>query len=97
MYKTEAIITKVENFKENHLSISVYSSEYGQKSLVVFGGKSKKKISTYVKGSFNNIEFNNNIFGNGEMNEGTDKIELWYENNSFSMVRNKNQIFVTIN
>ena len=44
MYKTEAIITKVENFKENHLSISVYSSEYGQKSLVVFGGKSKKKI-----------------------------------------------------
>ena len=44
MYKTQAIITKVENFKENHLSISVYSSEYGQKSLVVFGGKSKKKI-----------------------------------------------------
>ena len=43
MYKTEAIITKVENFKENHLSISVYSSQYGQKSLVVFGGKSKKK------------------------------------------------------
>ncbi len=60
MYKTEAIITKVENFKENHLSISVYSSEYGQKSLVVFGGKSKKKNSTYVKGSLNNIEFDNN-------------------------------------
>ena len=59
MYKTEAIITKVENFKENHLSISVYSSEYGQKSLVVFGGKSKKN-STYVKGSLNNIEFDNN-------------------------------------
>ena len=60
MYKTEAIITKVENFKENHLSISVYSSEYGQKSLIVFGGKSKKKNSTYVKGSLNNIEFDNN-------------------------------------
>ena len=60
MYKTEAIITKVENFKENHLSISVYSSEYGQKSLVVFGGKSKKKNTSYVKGSFNNIEFDNN-------------------------------------
>ena len=60
MYKTEAIITKVENFKENHLSISVYSSQYGQKSLVVFGGKSKKKNTTYVKGSFNNIEFDNN-------------------------------------
>ena len=60
MYKTEAIITKVENFKENHLSISVYSSEYGQKSLVVFGGKSKKKNSTYVKGSLNNIEFDDN-------------------------------------
>ena len=60
MYKTEAIITKVENFKENHLSISVYSSEYGQKSLVVFGGKSKKKNPTYVKGSLNNIEFDSN-------------------------------------
>ena len=60
MYKTEAIITKVENFKENHLSISVYSSQYGQKSLVVFGGKSKKKNTTFVKGSFNNIEFDNN-------------------------------------
>ncbi len=60
MYKTEAIITKVENFKENHLSISVYSSQYGQKSLVVFGGKSKKKNTSYVKGSFNNIEFDNN-------------------------------------
>ena len=60
MYKTEAIITKVENFKENHLSISVYSSEYGQKSLVVFGGKSKKKNSLYIKGSLNNIEFDNN-------------------------------------
>ena len=55
MYKTEAIITKVENFKENHLSISVYSSEYGQKSLVVFGGKSKKKNSTYFNGSLNNL------------------------------------------
>ncbi len=54
MYKTDAIITKVEN---NHLSVSVYSSEYGQKSLVVFGGKSKKKNTSYVKGSFNNIEF----------------------------------------
>ena len=60
MYKTEAIITKVENFKENHLSISVYSSQYGQKSLVVFGGKSKKKNTVYVKGALNNIEFDNN-------------------------------------
>ena len=50
MYKTEAIITKVENFKENHLSISVYSSEYGKKSLVVFGGKSKKKILHMLRG-----------------------------------------------
>ena len=43
------------------------------------------------------IECNNKVFGIGNMNEGTYKIELWYENNSFSMVRNKNQIFVTIN
>ena len=57
MYKTEAIITKVENFKDNHLSISIYSSDHGQKSLVVFGGKSKKKNTSYVKGSFNKVEF----------------------------------------
>ena len=60
MYKTEAIVTKVENFKENHLSVSVYSTEHGQKTLVVFGGKSKKKSTNYVKGGFNNIEFDNN-------------------------------------
>ena len=60
MYKTKAILTKVENFKENHLSVSVYSTEYGQKSLVVFGGKSKKKSTNYIKGGFNNIEFDNN-------------------------------------
>ncbi len=60
MYKTEAIVTKVENFKENHLSVSFYSTEHGQKSLVVFGGKSKKKSTNYVKGGFNNIEFDNN-------------------------------------
>ena len=60
MYKTEAIVTKVENFKENHLSVSFYSTEHGQKSLVVFGGKSKKKSTNYVKGGFNNIEFDSN-------------------------------------
>ena len=60
MYKTEAIVTKVENFKENHLSVSVYSTEHGQKSLVVFGGKSKKKSTNYVKGGFNNFEFDSN-------------------------------------
>ena len=60
MYKTEAIVTKVENFKENHLSVSFYSTEHGQKSLVVFGGRSKKKSTNYVKGGFNNIEFDSN-------------------------------------
>ena len=60
MYKTEAIVTKVENFKENHLSVSFYSTEHGQKSLVVFGGKSKKKSTNYVKGGFNNFEFDSN-------------------------------------
>ena len=50
MYKTEAIVTKVENFKENHLSVSVYSTEHGQKSLVVFGGKSKKKALIMLRG-----------------------------------------------
>ncbi len=60
MYKTEAIVTKVENFRENHLSVSFYSTEHGQKSLVVFGGKSKKKSTNYVKGGLNNIEFDSN-------------------------------------
>ena len=44
MKNIPAIITDVENFKENHLLISIYSNDYGKKKLVVFGGKSKKKI-----------------------------------------------------
>ena len=58
MFKTPAIITKVENFKENHLLISVFSCEYGKKSLIVFGGKSKKKNTDFVKGIISEIEFN---------------------------------------
>ena len=44
-----------------------------------------------------NIEFNNQIYGNKSIRGGVFKIELWHENNSSSMVRNKNQIFVVIN
>ena len=58
MFKTPAIITKVENFKENHLMISVFSCEYGKKNLIVFGGKSKKKNTDFVKGIISEIEFN---------------------------------------
>ena len=58
MFKTSAIITKVDNYKENHLLISVFSSEYGKKSLIVFGGKSKKKNTDFVKGLISEIEFN---------------------------------------
>ena len=58
MYKTPAIITQVENYKENHLLISVFSCEYGKKSLIVFGGKSKKKNTDFVKGIISEIEFN---------------------------------------
>ena len=58
MFKTSAIITKVDNYKENHLLISVFSSEYGKKSLIVFGGKSKKKNTDFVKGLLSEIEFN---------------------------------------
>ena len=58
MFKTPAIITKVDNYKENHLLISVFSSEYGKKSLIVFGGKSKKKNTDFVKGLISEIEFN---------------------------------------
>ena len=58
MNKTQAILTNIENFKDNHLLISVYSILYGRKSLVVFGGKSKKKNSSYIKGLVSEIEFN---------------------------------------
>jgi DNA repair protein RecO len=58
LFKTPAIITKVDNYKENHLLISVFSCEFGKKSLIVFGGKSKKKNSDFVKGIISEIEFN---------------------------------------
>ena len=58
LFKTPAIITKVDNYKENHLLISVFSCEYGKKSLIVFGGKSKKKNTDFVKGQISEIEFN---------------------------------------
>ena len=58
MFKTPAIITKVDNYKDNHLLISVFSCEFGKKSLIVFGGKSKKKNTDFVKGIISEIEFN---------------------------------------
>ena len=58
LFKTPAIITKVDNYKENHLLISVFSCEFGKKSLIVFGGKSKKKNTDFVKGLISEIEFN---------------------------------------
>ena len=58
MHKTQAILTNIENFKDNHLLISIYSILHGRKSLVVFGGKSKKKNSSYIKGLVSEIEFN---------------------------------------
>jgi DNA repair protein RecO len=58
LFKTPAIITKVDNYKENHLLISVFSCEYGKKSLIVFGGKSKKKNTHFFKGLISEIEFN---------------------------------------
>lgn len=58
MKNIPAIITNVENFKENHLYITIYSIYCGKKKLVVFGGKSKKKNSNFVKGILNEIEFN---------------------------------------
>jgi recombinational DNA repair protein (RecF pathway) len=36
----------------------VFSCEYGKKSLIVFGGKSKKKNTDFVKGLISEIEFN---------------------------------------
>ena len=59
MNKTTSILTNIENFKDNHLLISIYSIQHGKKSLVVFGGKSKKKNSNFLKGMVSEIEFNN--------------------------------------
>tara|TARA_Y100000768_G_scaffold384603_1_gene368968 strand:+ start:752 stop:1384 length:633 start_codon:yes stop_codon:yes gene_type:complete len=56
--KTHSILTNIENFKDNHLLVTIYSKHYGKKSLVVFGGKSKKKNSSYSKGLVSEIEFN---------------------------------------
>jgi DNA repair protein RecO len=58
LFKTPAIITKVDNYKENHLLISIFSCEFGKKSLIVFGGKSKKKNTDFIKGIISEIEFN---------------------------------------
>ena len=58
MFKTPAIITKVDNYKDNHLLISIFSCEFGKKSLIVFGGKSKKKNTDFIKGTISEIEFN---------------------------------------
>ncbi len=57
MIKMRGLITKVEPYKDNHLIINTYSQEYGKKSLIVFGGKSKKKRSSIIVGSINNFEF----------------------------------------
>jgi len=70
-----AIITDVQNFKDNHLLISIFSIQYGKKKLVVFGGKSKKKNSNYVKGMLNEIEFND---GNNCLNSNSIQTFNWF-------------------
>ena len=58
MIRTRGLITKVSPYKDNHLIINIYSKEHGKKSLIVFGGQSKKKRSSVIVGSINNFEFN---------------------------------------
>ena len=58
MIRTRGLITKVSPYKDNHLMINIYSQEHGKKSLIVFGGQSKKKRSSVIVGSINNFEFN---------------------------------------
>ena len=52
------LIVKVDNFKENHLSIFIYSNLIGKKRIVVFGGKSKKKNPSFTKGIVGEFEIN---------------------------------------
>ena len=63
MIRTRGLITNVLPYKDNHLIINIYSQEHGKKSLIIFGGKSKKKRSSITVGSINNFEFNkdNNV------------------------------------
>ena len=58
MIRTRGLITKVSPYKDNHLIVNIYSQEHGKKSLIVFGGQSKKKRSSVLVGSINNFEFN---------------------------------------
>ncbi|MDB9776771.1 DNA repair protein RecO [Alphaproteobacteria bacterium] len=58
MIRTRGLITKVQPYKDNHLIINIYSQDHGKKSLIVFGGQSKKKRSSITVGSINNFEFN---------------------------------------
>ena len=58
MIRTRGLITRVSPYKDNHLMINIYSQEHGKKSLIVFGGQSKKKRSSVIVGSINNFEFN---------------------------------------
>lgn len=58
MIRTRGLITKVSPYKDNHLIVNIYSQEHGKKSLIVFGGQSKKKRSSVIVGSINNFEFN---------------------------------------
>ena len=58
MITTRGLITRVSPYKDNHLMINIYSQEHGKKSLIVFGGQSKKKRSSVIVGSINNFEFN---------------------------------------
>ena len=58
MKNITGLIVKVDNFKENHLSIVVYSNITGKTRIVVFGGKSKKKNSSFTKGIISEFEIN---------------------------------------
>ena len=58
MKNITGLIVKVDNFKENHLSIVVYSNITGKTRIVVFGGKSKKKNSSFTKGIISELEIN---------------------------------------
>jgi len=69
------IITEVQNFKDNHLLISTFSIQHGKKKLVVFGGKSKKKTSNYIKGMLSEIEFNDD---NNCLNSNCIKSFNWF-------------------
>ncbi len=83
MITTRGIITKVQPYRDNHLIINIYSKDHGKKSLIIFGGQSKKKRSTVAVGSINIFEFDKD--SNVCKVNDIDLMHNWFMYNKFQL------------